>query len=69
MNLELGNIQIQIVPLLHVGGTKKLRGYLFVGATNVIMPQIREGACKKSREIWIKQSEQCVKRATPNAAS
>ena len=40
LNLELGNLQIQIMPLFHVGGTKNLWGYFFVGATNVIMPQI-----------------------------
>jgi long-chain acyl-CoA synthetase len=40
LNLELGDIQIQIMPLFHVGGTKNLWGYFFVGATNVIMPQI-----------------------------
>jgi len=40
LNLELGNVQIQIMPLFHVGGTKNLWGYFFVGATNVIMPQI-----------------------------
>jgi acyl-CoA synthetase (AMP-forming)/AMP-acid ligase II len=40
LNLEFGNIQIQIMPLFHVGGTKNLWGYYFVGATNVIMPQI-----------------------------
>jgi len=40
LSLEFGNIQIQIMPLFHVGGTKNLWGYFFVGATNVIMPQI-----------------------------
>jgi long-chain acyl-CoA synthetase len=40
LNLEFGNVQIQIMPLFHVGGTKNLWGYFFVGATNVIMPQI-----------------------------
>jgi acyl-CoA synthetase (AMP-forming)/AMP-acid ligase II len=40
LNMEFGNIQIQIMPLFHVGGTKNLWGYYFVGATNVIMPQI-----------------------------
>jgi acyl-CoA synthetase (AMP-forming)/AMP-acid ligase II len=40
LNLEFGNRQIQIMPLFHVGGTKNLWGYYFVGATNVIMPQI-----------------------------
>jgi acyl-CoA synthetase (AMP-forming)/AMP-acid ligase II len=40
LNLEFGNRQIQIMPLFHVGGTKNLWGYFFVGATNVIMPQI-----------------------------
>jgi len=33
LNLELGNVQIQIMPLFHVGGTKNLWGYFFVGAT------------------------------------
>ena len=69
LNLELGNIQIQIMPLLHVGGMKNLWGYFFVGATSVIMPQIGEGVCKRSREIWIKQSERYAKPATPNVAS
>jgi len=40
LSLEFGDIQIQIMPLFHVGGTKNLWGYFFVGATNVIMPQI-----------------------------
>jgi long-chain acyl-CoA synthetase len=40
LNLEFGNKQIQIMPLFHVGGAKNLWGYFFVGATNVIMPQI-----------------------------
>ena len=40
LNLEQGDLQIQIMPLFHVGGTKNLWGYFFVGATNVIMPQI-----------------------------
>jgi long-chain acyl-CoA synthetase len=40
LNLDFGDIQIQIMPLFHVGGTKNLWGYFFVGATNVIMPQI-----------------------------
>lgn len=40
LNLEQGDLQIQIMPLFHVGGTKNLWGYYFVGATNVIMPQI-----------------------------
>ncbi|RJR41307.1 MAG: long-chain fatty acid--CoA ligase [Desulfobacteraceae bacterium] len=40
LNLEFGNRQVQIMPLFHVGGTKNLWGYYFVGATNIIMPQI-----------------------------
>ncbi len=37
--LEQGDKQIQIMPLFHIGGTKNLWGYFFVGASNVIMPQ------------------------------
>ncbi|MBN2033180.1 MAG: AMP-binding protein, partial [Deltaproteobacteria bacterium] len=37
---EHGDKQIQIMPLFHVGGTKNLWGYFFVGASNVIMPSI-----------------------------
>ncbi len=37
--LEQGDKQIQIMPLFHIGGTKNLWGYFFVGASNVIMPE------------------------------
>jgi long-chain acyl-CoA synthetase len=37
--LEQADKQIQIMPLFHIGGTKNLWGFYFVGATNVIMPQ------------------------------
>lgn len=40
LNLEYGDLQIQIMPLFHVGGTKNLWGYFFVAGSNVIMPQI-----------------------------
>ncbi|MBN1106381.1 MAG: AMP-binding protein, partial [Deltaproteobacteria bacterium] len=40
LGLEHGDKQIQIMPLFHVGGTKNLWGYFFVGAANVIMPQV-----------------------------
>ncbi len=40
LNLEQGDSHIQIMPLFHVGGTKNFWGYFFVGASNVIMPQI-----------------------------
>lgn len=39
MCVEQGDRQIQIMPLFHIGGTKNLWGYFFVGASNVIMPQ------------------------------
>ena len=38
--MEQGDIQVQIMPLFHVGGAKNLWGYYFAAATNVIMPQI-----------------------------
>jgi long-chain acyl-CoA synthetase len=38
--VEQGDIQVQIMPLFHVGGAKNLWGYYFAAATNVIMPQI-----------------------------
>ena len=40
LGLECGDRQIQIMPLFHVGGTKNFWGYYFVGASNVILPQI-----------------------------
>lgn len=40
LSLEQGDRHIQIMPLFHVGGTKNFWGYFFVGASNVIMPQI-----------------------------
>ena len=40
LNLEFGDRQIQIMPMFHIGGIKVSWGYFFVGATNVIMPQI-----------------------------
>jgi long-chain acyl-CoA synthetase len=40
LNIEQGDNHIQIMPLFHVGGTKNFWGYFFVGASNVIMPQI-----------------------------
>ena len=40
LSLEEGDRHIQIMPMFHVGGTKNFWGYFFVGATNVLMPQI-----------------------------
>lgn len=40
LTLEHGDKHIQIMPLFHVGGTKNMWGYFFVGGSNVIMPQI-----------------------------
>lgn len=38
LSLEVGDRQIQIMPLFHVGGTKNLWGYFFVGGSNILMP-------------------------------
>ena len=40
LSLEHDDKHIQIMPLFHVGGTSNFWGYFFVGASNVIMPQI-----------------------------
>jgi len=37
LGLEHQEIQVQVMPLFHVGGSKNFWGYFFVGATNVIM--------------------------------
>ncbi len=38
--LEQGDKHVQIMPLFHIGGTKNFWGYFYVGASNIIMPQI-----------------------------
>ncbi|MEW6667109.1 MAG: long-chain-fatty-acid--CoA ligase [Thermodesulfobacteriota bacterium] len=40
LTLESDDKQIQLMPMFHIGGTKISWAYFFVGATNVIMPQI-----------------------------
>lgn len=40
LGIHPGDIQIQIMPLFHVGGAKNLLGYYCIGASNVILPQI-----------------------------
>ena len=40
LTLEYGLKHVQIMPLFHVGGAKTLWAFFFVGASNVIMPQI-----------------------------
>jgi len=39
LSLQPGDKYIQIMPLFHVGGTKQLWAYFYVGGSSVIMPQ------------------------------
>ncbi|MFC1921226.1 class I adenylate-forming enzyme family protein [Chloroflexota bacterium] len=39
MGLQPGDRHIQVTPIFHIGGYNHFRAFLFIGASNVIMPQ------------------------------